>query len=57
MAKRAYKMTFLTEKNESNFSEKERVIYSTVLSLSKQNGIKTPEIGIYESQEPNAFAT
>jgi hypothetical protein len=37
MAKRAYKMTFLTEENESNLNSKERVVYSTVVSLAKQN--------------------
>ena len=57
MAKRAYKMTFLTEQNEWSLNEKEKVVYNTVVSLSRQNGIKTPEIGIYISNEPNAFAT
>jgi heat shock protein HtpX len=33
------------------------VVYSTVVSLAKQNWIKTPEIAIYEDNEPNAFAT
>ncbi|MDQ7009858.1 MAG: protease HtpX [Candidatus Gracilibacteria bacterium] len=57
MAKRAYKMTFLTEDNEGTFSEKERIVYTTVLTLAKENSIKIPEIGIYEDVEPNAFAT
>ncbi len=57
MAKRAYKMTFLTEQNEWSLNEKEQVVYTTVVSLARQNGIKTPEIGIYVSKEPNAFAT
>ena len=56
MAKRAYKMTFLTEENEWTLSEKERIVYSTVVSLARENGIKTPEIGIYNDDEPNAFA-
>jgi len=57
MAKRAYKMTFLTEENEWTLSEKERIVYSTVISLARANSIKTPEIGIYIDSEPNAFAT
>lgn len=57
MAKRAYKMTFLTEENEWTLSEKERIVYSTVVSLARENSIKTPEIGIYNDDEPNAFAT
>ena len=57
MAKRAYDMTFLTEENESELNSKERIIYSTITSLAKQNGIKTPEIAIYKDNEPNAFAT
>ena len=57
MAKRAYDMTFLTEQNESELNSKERVVYKTVTSLAKNNGIKTPEIAIYNDPEPNAFAT
>jgi heat shock protein HtpX len=57
MAKRAYKITLIDEKNESNLDDKERVVYNTVVSLAKQHWIKTPEVGIYEDSEPNAFAT
>ncbi len=57
MAKRAYKMTFLTEQNESELNSKERIVYRTVTSLARNNGIKTPEIAIYNDAETNAFAT
>jgi len=57
MAKRAYKITLITEQNEWELDEKERIVYTTVVSLAKQNWIKTPEVGIYEDSEPNAFAT
>ena len=57
MAKRAYDITLITEENESSLDEKERIVYTTVLSLAKQHWIKTPEVGIYVSEEPNAFAT
>jgi len=57
MAKRAYKMTLITEENESELSDKERIVYTTVLSLAKQHWLKMPEVGIYIDSEPNAFAT
>lgn len=57
MAKRAYDMTLITEENEWQLDNKERIIYTTVLSLAKQHWIKTPEVWIYEDSEPNAFAT
>jgi hypothetical protein len=37
MAKRAYKITLITEENESKLDDKERVVYNTVLSLAKEN--------------------
>lgn len=57
MAKRAYKVQLINESDESNLDSKERVVYNTVVSLARQNWIKTPEIGFYESPEANAFAT
>lgn len=57
MAKKAYKITLITEKNEWNLDEKERIVYDTVISLARTHSIKTPEIGIYENTDPNAFAT
>lgn len=57
MAKKAYKMRFLTEENEGTLTEKERIVYTTILTLSREHWIKIPEIGIYENSEPNAFAT
>ena len=57
MAKRAYDITLITEENEWSLDEKERIVYTTVLSLARENWIKTPEVGIYSSDEPNAFAT
>jgi len=37
MAKRAYDITLITEQNESSLDEKERIVYTTVLSLAKQH--------------------
>lgn len=38
-------------------SERERWLYDTVADLSQRAGIKMPEVGIFPSQQPNAFAT
>jgi heat shock protein HtpX len=57
MAKRAYKMTFITNENLSELDSKERVVWDVVYDLSERNHIKMPEVGIYEDKDPNAFAT
>lgn len=56
-AKRAYKLTMVTLENVSQLSDKERVLFDTVSDLAERNHIKTPEMGIYTSDIPNAFAT
>lgn len=44
--------------SSSNQTPDELWLYQTVLRLSDQAGLtKTPEVGIYDSPEPNAFAT
>ena len=35
----------------------EQFIYDTVASLASKAGLKMPEVGIYNSADPNAFAT
>ncbi len=57
MAKRAYKITPVQADEVSVLSEKERLVYSVVQDLSERNNIEMPEVGFYESAEPNAFAT
>lgn len=37
--------------------KKERFVYDVVERIARENHIKMPEVAIYESQEPNAFAT
>ena len=55
MAKRAYNIQII-KANEQNFQLRE--IYEMVARLSKNAGLPSvPEVGIYKSQEPNAFAT
>jgi heat shock protein HtpX len=34
-----------------------RIVYETVERIAKDNSIDMPEVGYYESAEPNAFAT
>lgn len=56
-AKRAYNIVLIDQKDLYNLSAKERIVYDIVFDLSQKNGIKMPEVWIYESSEPNAFAT
>jgi heat shock protein HtpX len=55
MAKKAYKIQII-KGNEQNYELRE--IYQMVTRLSKQAGLPAvPEVGVYQSPEPNAFAT
>ena len=38
-------------------SQTERWLLETVAQQSQQAGIKTPEVGVFDSPSPNAFAT
>ena len=55
MAKRAYNI-HLIQNSEQNYELRE--LYQMVARLSQQAGLPAvPEVGVYESPEPNAFAT
>jgi len=55
MAKKAYNIKII-ESNEQNYELRE--LYQMVARLSKQAGLPAvPEVGVYQSPEPNAFAT
>ncbi|MDD3302638.1 MAG: protease HtpX [Candidatus Gracilibacteria bacterium] len=56
-AKRAYNIKLINQYELSSISRKERLVFDIVYDLSNKHGIKLPEVGIYESREPNAFAT
>ena len=56
-AKRAYGITPFTEDQIENMRGKERLVYDVVKNIAINNGIKIPEVWIYQSQDPNAFAT
>nr|MDD3719798.1 protease HtpX [Candidatus Gracilibacteria bacterium] len=56
-AKRAYNIVLINQNDLYNLSSKEKLLYDLVFDLSNRSGIKMPEVGIYESSDPNAFAT
>ncbi len=55
-AKKAYSIVLLDEKS-ALASEKLELVWNTVSRISLQEWIKMPEVGYYESEDPNAFAT
>jgi len=57
MAKRAYSIQLLSESRLLDYDSKTQLFYTTVSRIAKQNDIDMPEVGIYESDDPNAFAT
>lgn len=54
LAKRAYGIKIIDPKN---YSGAEIKIYEMVRRLAEKENIPVPEVGIYNSPEPNAFAT
>lgn len=57
MAKSAYGIELLSETRLMDYSSKEQLVYATVARIAKENGIAVPEVGVYDSPDPNAFAT
>lgn len=57
IAKMLYSFNMINEKELYSYPKEYQNIYLLVEKISKQEWIKTPEVGIYESEEPNAFAT
>jgi len=56
MAKRAYNI-ILIDRNTSSQDTKLQLVWDTVERIAQMNNIVMPEVGYYESAEPNAFAT
>ncbi len=52
-----HKPEIITAENKHKFWEKERFVYQVVHEISNSNKIRMPEVWVYESSEPNAFAT
>lgn len=57
MAKRFYRMKLITADTLMSCTPSEQLVYKTVDRIAQENNIATPEVGIYESPEVNAFAT
>ena len=57
MAKRSYDIQLIDEKNLHQYHEKEQFVYKIVHRIAQAEHIVTPEVGIYQSEEANAFAT
>lgn len=56
-AKKAYGIVPISQTELYRLSQKEKLVYDTVLDIANKHGIKMPEVGIYHSPDPNAFAT
>lgn len=57
MAKRMYNIKLLSDSRLMDYDSKTQTFYTTVAQIATQNNITMPEVGIYESTDPNAFAT
>lgn len=56
-AKRAYWIVPITIDQVHSLNEKQKIVWDTVSDLASRNNIDMPEVWIYQSNEPNAFAT
>jgi heat shock protein HtpX len=57
MAKKFHHMRLLSPADIATWTPAEKLVYQTVDRIAQSNGITTPEVGVYESPEVNAFAT
>ncbi|PID70017.1 protease HtpX [bacterium DOLZORAL124_38_8] len=57
MSKWLAKKSFGITPIQTPVTASERLVYSTVQRIAQQEGITMPEVGIYRSATPNAFAT
>ena len=57
LAKKSYSIVSITKDEASSLRWKEKVVWDTVADLAERNHIDMPEVWIYQSIEPNAFAT
>ena len=56
MAKRSYNIVLL-DRQSAGSDSKLQLVWDTVERIAQANNIQMPEVGYYESAEPNAFAT
>lgn len=57
MAKRAYLVVVVSKDQYYGLNQKQKVVWDLIEDLSNRNRIKMPEVGFYESADPNAFTT
>jgi heat shock protein HtpX len=57
MAKWTHSIRLISSSRLIDESSKIQLVYATVDRLARKHGITMPEVGVYESTEPNAFAT
>lgn len=57
MAKKAYGIVPFSIEQAAHLTGKEKLVYETVKTIAENNHITIPEVWIYESKDPNAFAT
>lgn len=57
IAKWSYGIQLVKGERLLDWGSKVQTVYATVDRLSKAHGITMPEVGVYDSPEPNAFAT
>ncbi len=57
MVKFLYKIHVIDPNRLYEYDDKIQYLYQKLVELSEREGIPVPEFGIYESPEPNAFAT
>jgi len=57
MAKKAYKIELINSSNLNDYGLKENKIFELIEKLANENWIEMPEVWIYTSNDPNAFAT
>lgn len=56
MAKRAYKIQLVDEQTSAQHPNLS-VVYRTVQKIAQMHEFAMPEVGVYQSASPNAFAT
>lgn len=57
IAKRVYKIKIINPQDLFSLTGKEKFVFETVDRISQISGINRPEVWIYSSNDPNAFAT
>ncbi len=57
MAKRAYWVKVISINDYYDLNSKQKIVFDVVKDLAQRNNIYMPEVGFYNSKDPNAFAT